>query len=284
MLKTISVVHLHCTTHIGQYFLRTGTGLDDIAPIGLSALFSMASEILGQKDTDPIGLSGIYGFSPSDDFGVLSCRDENVRFFLLFEGAGTDQAPTFRDHFLRGACLALFKAFQQKVPLDCGGIHHSEDETLSEVVAHAIPTHDLLGFTHLVPTHVLKFAIKEETAFSHEIHEYNYLGSGFRFSDVGQSISRSMDSLIDRSYDICAYHQGLRDQLAEFMSLAPYSIALIFGPPTLTTSDPKAYPRYFCFLGAQPLSLRFTFGIPVDASAIEAIEGVTSLMGFRRGF
>ncbi|MFQ5978978.1 MAG: hypothetical protein ACE5OZ_12705 [Candidatus Heimdallarchaeota archaeon] len=122
MLKTISVVHLHCTTHIGHYFLRTGTGLDEVAPLGLTALFTMASEISGETASANIILTGIFGFGPEDDFGVLSCRDDNIQLFLLFEGAGTAQVPSFRDRFLRNGCLSLFEAFRQRVPWECARV------------------------------------------------------------------------------------------------------------------------------------------------------------------
>ncbi|MHA2233305.1 MAG: hypothetical protein ACXAB4_12555, partial [Candidatus Hodarchaeales archaeon] len=217
-----------------------------------------------------------------DDFGVLSCRDNNVRFFLLFEGAGTDQLPTFRDQFLRGACLALFKAFHERVPLDCRGIHHSEDETLSKIVTYAIPSYDLVGFSHLVPTHSLRFPIKAGSAFSHEVQEHDFLGSGFRHSDIAQEINQKINSLTARLSDIYAYYEGLRDQLAEFMQVPPYSLVLAFGSATLTDPDPTLYPRYVCLLDAYPLSLHFTFGMSVKSSDVETLDGIISLRESRR--
>lgn len=284
ILKTISVIHLHCTSHIAQYFLRTGTGLDDVAPLGLSALFSVASEFSGEAETDKTIMSGIFGFGPADDFGVLSCRDDNVRFFLLFEGAGTDQLPTFRDQFLRGACLALFKAFYERLPLNCRGIHHSEDETLSKIVTSAIPSYDFVGVSHFVPTHSLRFPIKDGSAFSHEVQEFDYLGSGFRHSDIAQAINRTITGLIAKSSDIYAYYEGLRDQLAEFMQVPPYSLVLAFGSATLTNPDPALYPHYVCLIDAYPLSLHFTFGIPVKSSDAEMLDGTVSLRERRRRF
>ncbi|MFX0113397.1 MAG: hypothetical protein ACFFB3_02505, partial [Candidatus Hodarchaeota archaeon] len=266
------------------FFLRTGTGLDDVASLDLNSLFKMVSEMTGEVASENAVLSGIFGFGQTNDFGILSCHDQNVRLYLLFEGASTDQLPTFRDHFFRSACLALFETFRERIPVECSGSHHSEDDTISDIVANAIPTHDLVGVTHLVPTHSLKFPIQRGGGFSHEIHQYNCLGDGFHHSDLGQIIERSINNLVARQTDICAFWDGLTGRFSEFMTLKPYSIAFFFGPSFITDPDPKLYPRYVCIADAHPLSLHFTFGVPMMPSIAATIDGLASIAEMRRRF
>ncbi|MFQ5978976.1 MAG: hypothetical protein ACE5OZ_12695 [Candidatus Heimdallarchaeota archaeon] len=163
-------------------------------------------------------------------------------------------------------------------------VHRPAHDIISEIVAQEIPTHDLIGVTHLFPTQTLQFPIREGTVLSHELHEHHSFGNGFRHSDMGQAIDRSIGSLVKRSSDILVYYQGLRACISQFVALPPYYLALVFGAAGLTSSDPKLYPRYVCLMEPSPLGLHFTFGVPVDSSAAETLEGTLSFRELRRRY
>ena len=128
-----------------------------------------------------------------DDCGVLICQDPNIRAFYLFEGAGTDSLPTLRDRFLRSASSSLITAFNERIPLECDGLHETQEKTIAGAIASVIPTHDLEGIRYVIPTHEVKFPIRGEVAFSHQVYELDY--------DV-QDIAADLDiaePLIDKS-------------------------------------------------------------------------------------
>ncbi|MFQ5977776.1 MAG: hypothetical protein ACE5OZ_06600 [Candidatus Heimdallarchaeota archaeon] len=264
MLKVISVIHRPCEVNIGSYMLRTGTGLDELGPLGLSSLFLTVSEITGQS-TSKFPLIGIYGFGPIDDCGVVFCQNPNIRAFYLFEGAGTDSLPTLRDRFLRAASSSLIATFGQKIPIDCFGLHETQESTIAEAVTHVIPTHDLDGVRFVVPTHEVKFPIRGERAFSHQIRELDYNEEGLYLLEVAKPlIIKSIRSIVERTPEIFPYWLGMAGQLSEYMLSPPHTLALIFGSPDPSSRFIDSFAQCICFVTAQPLSLRFIFGVPLN--------------------
>ncbi|MFW9914794.1 MAG: hypothetical protein ACFFGZ_04200 [Candidatus Thorarchaeota archaeon] len=265
ILKTISVIHRSCEVNIGAYLVRTGSGLEELGPLGFSSLFLTISEITGQSLSEDHILTGIYGFGPMDDCGVLICQDPNIRAFYLFEGAGTDSLPTLRDRFLRSASSSLITAFNERIPLECDGLHETQEETIAGAIAQVIPTHDLEGIKYVIPTHEVKFPIRGEAAFSHQIRELDYDTQDIAADlDIAEPlIDKSIRSIVARTPEIFPYWLGMAGQLSEYMQHPPHSLALVFGSPDPSTRFLDSHARCICFVTAQPLSLRFIFGVPL---------------------
>jgi len=272
ILKTISVIHRSCGINIGHYVLRTGTGLDELGPLGFNTLKAMVSDMTGESSSDYISLCGIYGFGPIDDSGVLICQDNNVRLFFQFEGAGTDRIPSLQDSFLRGASQVLLSAFRERLPLECKGLHETQEDTISEAVAHVIPTHDLEGVSRVTPTHEVKFPIKRSVnghmPFSHQIRDFHPFGDT-ESHYAEPMIAKQVHSLVTRTQDVFPYWLGLSGHLSEYMSQPPHTVALLFGSSNPKSGDLQSFAHCVCFITAGPLSLRFVYTAPVDPFSSE---------------